>query len=341
MILGNPIRKAVAWGLSKTGMAAVRRKASTHKVVILAYNRVLPSKADVDDYPTGSAITFAAFAEHVRWLSRNFEITSLRAFAGRFLTGESYKRPAAILTFDSGYLDLYDRVAPTLEDQGLTACAFLPTALIGTYDRLPEDRVIEAARGIFNRRDALMAGFPDDDMPDACSFVIDLMVSTGKRHAFIEKFTEKFRQIEPGAARDALAWLMWLGEVPDPELPAHLTWTHVKALAQNGWELGSRGTDGWPLAGREASAVEVQLVDSFRAIQEKAGQAPVGLSYPEGEYDEFVIRLARRAGFLCGVTVDPRRAETSGDLFSLPRVPVNQANAPDEHRLEALLSFLK
>ncbi len=322
-------------------MAAVRRKAAAHKVVILAYNRVLSSKADVDDFPSGSAVTFATFALHARWLSRNFEITTLRAFARRFLTGEVFTRPTAILTFDNGYLDLYDRVAPTLEDQGLTACAFLPTALIGSYDRLPEDKSVEAARGIFNRRDELMAGFPDDDMPKECSFVIDLLVSTAKRQVFIEKFDEQFNEIEAAVAKDALAWFAWLGEVQEPELPAHLTWTHVKALADNGWELGSRGTDGWPLAGKEASAIEAQLADSFRTIQEKAGQAPVGISYPDGDYDEFVVRLARRAGYLCGVSTDPARAEGAEDLFSLPRIQIYQANAPDEHSLESLLSFLK
>ncbi len=67
----------------------------------------------------------------------------------------------------------------------------------------------------------------------------------------------------------------------------------------------------------------------------------MGLSYPEGQYDEFVIRLARRSGYLCGVTHDPGKAEGAEDLYSLPRVQINQANAPDEISLESLLSFLK
>ena len=335
------ISRAISWGLSKSGLAAARRKASGLKAVILSYDKVLSPKDDIDHYPVDYAVQYAVFREHVRWLARLYDVIGLREFCRRFLTCKPFLRPTAILTFDNGYIETYDHVAPALEDHGLTGAVFLPTNLVGTFDRLFPQRAAEAAGGILSQREKLLTEFPDEGMPPECEFVVDLIVSAANERRFAQSFFDHLDDIPDDRREDVLRWFEQLGGVSERTEPAHLTWTHVKALHEDGWEIGTRGATGAACTGMEFSVVEAQLADSFRTVQEQTGQAPVGLCYPDGQHDEYIVRAAQRAGFLCAMTGDPGKADGASDLFALPRIKINQRNAPSARALETLLSFVK
>jgi peptidoglycan/xylan/chitin deacetylase (PgdA/CDA1 family) len=54
------------------------------------------------------------------------------------------------------------------------------------------------------------------------------------------------------------------------------------------------------------------------------------ISYPNGDYSDRDIRLAREAGYICGITVDYGFNDLHTDLFRLKRIPVNDARTMDE-----------
>lgn len=307
--------------------------------MILAYARILPDASRVGDYPPGGAISLAAFSEHIHFIRKHLSSVGLGDYCRKFLIGEKVDEPTVILTVDGGYFDFFERAAPQLEDLDISGTLFLPSTHIGTFEKLYDDRVVDAANGIFTKRENLIAAFPDDDMPPECSFVIDLLVSNPGRDKFVQYFVEKVDLIEDGL-EPALVWLEWLGGVStdddDLERPLHMTWAHAGGLAEIGWEIGC-------LAGsrRDAVSAESNLTESFRTVQRNLNRAPTAFCHPDGQYDDASARYARKAGFLCGVTNYPGKADAQTDIFNLPRLIVGQHNAPDARRFESLLSFLR
>lgn len=309
-------------------------------MVILAYGHVVGSPAEVTDNLPERSITQYTFREHIQWLSKHYEIIGLRKFCSRFLTDAGFVRPTAIVTFENGYQDTVLHGAPVLDDFAMKGVVFLPTNLIGTDKQLPEERTLAAARGILSRQAELMVRFPDEGMPPECKFVINLLVADPPKQLFLSRFFEQVTAISKDRRLEAIRWFEQLGQVEQQGEPASIMdWAEVRALHDIGWEIGCAGASGNPLVGRETGIVESELVDSIRIIQEKTGRAPAGIAYPNGQTDNWVLRIAKRTGLLCGVTNKTGCADGASDLFALPRVFVNQANAHDVHGLERLLSF--
>lgn len=339
MTLNQVIKKAAAWGLSKTGIAAAKRKTARSKVVILAYRRVISSTESIDDYPTGSVIKGDIFYDHLQFLKRNFDVIALRTFCTKFLTGQRFEKPTAILTFDDALMETYDRAAPMLEDANLPATLLVPTAAVGTYGRLWRDMAGIVGRDILGRRKDLRASFPDENMPESCRFIIDMLITKFNGRKFIDKMIEKVQLIQAPDRPDALEWLAWLGKSDLESKPEHMTWSHVADLCERGWDPGSATVTGHALSDSGSTAVEAELAGSFRTIQDKLGRAPIALAYPEGVYDELTVRHAKKVGYPCALTLSPAFADVTKDLFTLPRITVNQETAPTVPTFENLLSF--
>jgi len=75
------------------------------------------------------------FEDHLRWLrDEGFRTLSLED-ARAFIEGATLARPSVVLTFDDGFADVAETVAPMLARYGFTASVFLPTAYIGDARR--------------------------------------------------------------------------------------------------------------------------------------------------------------------------------------------------------------
>lgn len=59
------------------------------------------------------------------------------------------------------------------------------------------------------------------------------------------------------------------------------------------------------------------------------------LSYPNGDYCWRDIRLAKEAGYTCGITLDPGYNDYHTDLFRLKRLSVNEVPSMDEFIVKA------
>jgi hypothetical protein len=59
------------------------------------------------------------------------------------------------------------------------------------------------------------------------------------------------------------------------------------------------------------------------------------IAYPNGDYSDRDITLAKEAGYSCGVTVDFGYNTLDTDLFSLKRLSVNDTSNLDELAVKA------
>ncbi len=86
-----------------------------------------------------------------------------------------------------------------------------------------------------------------------------------------------------------------------------------------------------------------EIVESKKNLEKKYNLKIKAISYPNGDYSEREINIAKKAGYKCGITVDFGYNNLNSDLFRLKRLSVNDTNDINELIVKAsgLWAFLK
>jgi len=105
--------------------------------------------------------------------------------------------------------------------------------------------------------------------------------------------------------------------------PGMMTESMVAELsARPVFRIGAHGESHRFLPELSGEECKRELLRSFSRIRELTGQERVAMSAPGGRTDSRVAALAKGAGFWALATSRPGLHEDSGDLFSLPRLPI-------------------
>lgn len=78
-----------------------------------------------------------------------------------------------------------------------------------------------------------------------------------------------------------------------------------------------------------------EIVDSKLQLEKQYNLKINTISYPNGDYSDRDIQLAKEAGYECGVTVDSGYNSLRSDLFRLKRFSVNDAHTTEELMVKA------
>jgi peptidoglycan/xylan/chitin deacetylase (PgdA/CDA1 family) len=78
-----------------------------------------------------------------------------------------------------------------------------------------------------------------------------------------------------------------------------------------------------------------EIVDSKQQLESDFGLEISALSYPNGDYSLRDIKIAKDAGYSCGVTVDSGYNDSHTDLFRIKRFSVNDAKTITELMVKA------
>lgn len=78
-----------------------------------------------------------------------------------------------------------------------------------------------------------------------------------------------------------------------------------------------------------------EIAESKLQLETDYGRRIKAISYPNGDYSARDIRLAKEAGYECGVTVDSGYNDLNSDLFRLKRFSVNDAKTTAELMVKA------
>jgi peptidoglycan/xylan/chitin deacetylase (PgdA/CDA1 family) len=108
--------------------------------------------------------------------------------------------------------------------------------------------------------------------------------------------------------------------------PGGLTEHQIRSLMNAGWEIDSHTLTHPDLTTLDDAALERELVDSRRKLQERFGVKADFFAYPAGRYDDRVEAATKAAGYRAAVTVDEGIARGSDNPFALKRVRVNASD---------------
>jgi peptidoglycan/xylan/chitin deacetylase (PgdA/CDA1 family) len=328
-LLRKRSRRLIANALYYSGalwlMATLRFR---RKAFVLMYHRVLPAGADT--FSSDSiCVTPEAFALQMKFLRRHFRVLSIAELAAHLEAGRELPSRSCVVTFDDGWRDNFEHALPILREQEIPAVIFVATDYIGGSDCFWQERISRllfdglrgnaAARALVEEVVA-QPGLAQRGAPDQRRLIRNAVDALKSRPpAEIEAFESRVREVVGSPAS--------LGD------DCFMDWPQVGALVRGTRvDVGSHGCSHTPLTKLPPERAAAELEEARRRIAEAVGTPVMSIGYPNGNYDDVVVRLTRAAGYKLGFTTDKGLVGEVRDPFKLPRINIGgsaTASNPD------------
>jgi len=285
-------------------------------LTVLMYHRVLED-AECADYPFPSLVMpRSLFEAQLDYLCEHARVLPVVDALHQISDSPRDSKPLLCLTFDDGYVDNFEIVAPLLEARGLRGTFFITAGAVQAQKHLWYDRAAELWSVLDGRalRRAAEASL-EIQLPDF-----------GTRQSWIEWLK--------GIANDRRDAIMSVLETQanDTTSPSPLmTADQVRHLAKRGHEIGSHTLWHPILTTMEDAARQDEIDGAKKLLEEWTGRDVPGFCYPNGNFDSAVVQQLREAGHEYACTTLPGRNQAATDRFALRRIDMttDRVAAPD------------
>ena len=328
-MLRHGIKQAVATLFYKFGIIrpTVRRE---NGFLIMMYHRVLDrDDPEYADTPPGLAVTTEVFEHQVRFLKRHFQPISMTELVTHLREGTPLPSQAVVISFDDGWRDNYVNALPILKELGLPAIMYLTTDFIGTCNLMWFDRVGRLLQRqalsyaqIAEAIDRVAAEHPE--AAAAQSLKSADVLALNNNLALLMDYLKKLTPRLLYAAVDAMEDVAGVSGKPSSGSPVMVNWDEVRDMQANGIEFGSHGCSHTIMPRMETADLKRELIESKAIIEEHTGQPITLLAYPNGDYDDRVVKLVAEAGYVSAVTTWGDRSDTGLNILAIPRIGIHQ-----------------
>jgi peptidoglycan/xylan/chitin deacetylase (PgdA/CDA1 family) len=268
--------------------------------------------------------SLSRFEQVLAVLQKYFQFVTLDD-AVAMISGEKPIRPyCAVLTFDDGYKNNFRSALPVLKQYGLPAIFFIPTGHITNQKPLWFDTLDYAIQcgeqGAFTLPIGGVDVFFDTENPAQVKkqYRSFLYQYNRKLQANDYDFQKKiFSQIKSWQSKSGINFSSVLSK---DRRTALMTWEEVGQSCQAGVTIGSHTVDHLKLATLEDQKIEQQLQQSKADIEEHCSMPCKYLCYPNGNFDDRVIRIVRECGYQAAVTTVPKLNEVGENIYQLSRL---------------------
>jgi peptidoglycan/xylan/chitin deacetylase (PgdA/CDA1 family) len=295
---------AVVGGLARSGLPAV-----------VGYHRVVEDLAESNGSLPGLVISRRMLEHHLDWIGRRFRLVSLDDLGGVLRRRDP--TPAAAVTFDDGYRDLYDHALPLLKRKGIPATVFVVTDLIGTSRLYLHDALyLLLSRWTSQAKARDLAG---------------VLRTLGLEVPAISRWRDG--QWDPFAALRAL-----LGTLPNTDLERvrgaleaevridaaisnqlrSLTWEMLVEMRAAGVTIGSHTKTHALLTNEDDHTIREETADSRQALAQRLGARVDHFAYPDGRFDARSVAAVAAAGYRFGYTIC-RHRDRDYPWLTIPR----------------------
>jgi peptidoglycan/xylan/chitin deacetylase (PgdA/CDA1 family) len=271
------------------------------------YHRILED-ADCAGYPFPSLVMpRSLFEAQLTYLSEHAHVLPLADALDYLGASRSSSKPIVSLTFDDGYSDNFDIVAPLLEARGLRGTFFVTAGAVQAGEPLWYDRAANAWMSI--------GGAGARDL--ACKAGAEGIPIFETRQSWIEwlKRLPHRKRLEVTRLLDAE---QNASGSPSPLMTAD----QVRELAERGHEIGSH-TLWHPILTTMTDDERQEEIDGAKRLLNGWTQRDVsGFCYPNGDFNAAVVQQLREAGHEYACTTLPGRNDEHTDRFQLRRIDV-------------------
>jgi peptidoglycan/xylan/chitin deacetylase (PgdA/CDA1 family) len=287
---------------------------------VFTYHRVGDSAACRFDRGVYSC-TEATLRRHLSLFRERFEVLNLEGLLSLISRNHPLQtggRPLALLTFDDGYVDSYAVVLPMLQEFGLTAVFFVPTAFVGS-SRLPWwDQIASAMRNASVDRLRLRGC---DETFCLCADVLEhsiMRVLFYVRQPAGVRVAERVAEIQDSCRP--------IDSIEEQE-PLFVSWKQIREMHAAGMDIGSH-THTHPVLSHLDRNAQLHELTYSKAALESELQSPIwAVAYPAAKHSAYTaetIEVARLAKYRLGFNFkNCRNASRVADPLDINRLDVD------------------
>lgn len=320
------IKQAITATLYYSGIAWLRAAVVfRRRAVVLMYHRVLPAQPRPDAFSTDAiVVTPATFERHMRLLRRSFNVVSAEQLRS-MVAGETPWVPrSCLVTFDDGWFDNAEHALPVLQRHSVPAVVFVATAYMGTQRTFWQERLTRLLFNAWRLGERAQPIFQELQSPgilrlqeQAARTAIREVVTHFKSQTF-EQIDTVLGQVEQ-FLRDHDAAIESFGD------DRFMSWSQAAALRKSGLvAVASHAHSHAPLTSIGAGEVARELGESNEHLRNQLDCEARFLAYPNGDYNDEVVELARRAGFQLAFTTDVGWVAAGDDPLRLKRINISE-----------------
>jgi peptidoglycan/xylan/chitin deacetylase (PgdA/CDA1 family) len=302
--------RVVQGAMHRSGLGlAYRAVARPRGATVLMYHSVPGADASPFVDPA-NAMSPALFERQMRMLARRRRVVSMTALVETLARGETPPAGTVVLTFDDGYLDNLEVVAPILSGLGLPAVLYLATGYVAREEPQWIDELYRSFR--WRTRDELRLEGAAHALRDAGPRLA--AYRTTARGLVTASPDERARRLR--AVREQLA-----PSRSGPRLT--LGWADVRRLAEAhpSFELGIHTDEHVDLTAMSLEAAEAEIRASLARFERETGRVARHFSFPYNRRNAELGRLVRSLGLSSAVASGAEALITArSDPFALPRI---------------------
>jgi peptidoglycan/xylan/chitin deacetylase (PgdA/CDA1 family) len=301
--------------LIKTGIATAAHHAGADKLfaaraavigmpLVVGYHRVVEDVRASAQYSIEPMLISArTFERHLDWIGRRFEFVTLDDVADWVEGRKRFTRPAAAITFDDGYRDVYQYAAPILRRKGIPAAMFVVTDLVGTSRLQNHDELYlllscayaqwrDPQRRLLRRLEELALPGPVLNKARLCAdnpLHVGWILLENLSAVSFQRLTDSLRsQIEVAA--------------PAVDELCAITWDMARDMARNGITIGTHSRSHARLPNESWDRLIDETCGSRQAAERELGTTISHFAYPGGGFNSTVVEAVAAAGYRSAYT---------------------------------------
>jgi peptidoglycan/xylan/chitin deacetylase (PgdA/CDA1 family) len=305
-------RAVMASLLERSGVVsltlAARRRLPPRTLTVVNYHRVDDPGA-AREFDEGTLdVTPEAFDRQVGLLHRRFSLLDPEDLR-EHVRGRRWPSNAALITFDDGYRDNYERALPILEHHGAKALFFIATDFVKHRRLFWWDRISYALKHARTCRFSLSYPHPlQIDLANGVRAPISRLLRVVKDTFAldVERFLDELTQAADVPWNEALE-----RELADRLI---MTWDQVRALQRAGMRIGSHTRGHRVLTTLPQAELVHELAGSRTELADVLGQPIWAVAYPVGspiaqhpDVRATVAAAGYEVGFSYGTGTQPLR----------------------------------
>jgi glycosyltransferase involved in cell wall biosynthesis/peptidoglycan/xylan/chitin deacetylase (PgdA/CDA1 family) len=291
-----PQRRDETHGSLKHVLAPVARTLTGTRPRIFMYHRFAPAIAT-------RALGADEFRRQMLLLKERCDVLTLSELIDRESNGTRSAKPAAVVTVDDGYADVFRVAAPILQELSIPATVFVTTGFIDRKLFLWPDQlralIERSAAGTFRvggywQGLEIRLGSKEErellwnDLADRLLFT-----TTATRESAIADLADSLQL-----------------SIDDNDMSAYeaMTWAELRQLHDAGFEIGDHSCTHACLPALSDEDLEAEIVGSKALLERSLGSRVRSFAYPNGtlkDSDERVIKVLRQAGYEHAVLAVP------------------------------------
>ncbi len=325
------LRRAMSWGLVRTGITALGRRSRRDEGAIILYGHRIAD--DDEGYLQG--LPPADLDDQLGYLTRHYEVIALDSLVACFEDRTPVPPRSVVLTFDDGFRDNLDAGLPILQKHGVSATIFVVTGSLSSGE-LPWSQRLGFLFQHTERRE-LRA-------PHEVGTVHDLATAADRRRAYdaIKRRLRRVRRVERERVLADVAGQLGV-EAPRDRM---LDWEAARAWRAAGMGVGAHTYSHPLLAEIPFDEAREEMMRSRDDLRDHLGIEQPTFCFPAGSHDDALVREVRALGFRSAFKPNPsllRNRLDTVDAFSLarrwfPNAPATVLEAELDGPVDALRS---